>query len=181
VQSQSRWHSNLEWTVHPMLTKCRIRARDNCTVDKFLSSDWYRNTYFPYSSRTRSLWEITVLPITTNLKQRSVEFKVRNQGIFCMYVTVLWAEAHDIVLLRREAATWFFLLTFFPRKNAYLCLLWRGTRLGPTVRYVVQIQRAGRCVTCTVPRFIAFFPLIDLAWSFARGYYCAVMVTCLSV
>ncbi len=40
--------------------KFRIRPRDNCTVDKFLSSDWYRNTYFPYSSRTRSLWEITV-------------------------------------------------------------------------------------------------------------------------
>ncbi len=75
---------------------------------------------------------------------------------------LLWAEAHDIVLLRRETATGFFFLHSPPEEMLYLCLLWRGTRLGPTVRYV-QIQRGDSCVTCIVPLFIAFSPLIDLA------------------
>ncbi len=42
----------------------------------------------------------------------------------------------------------FFFLHSSPEKKLYFCLLWQGTRLGPTVHYV-QIQRAGRCVTCT--------------------------------
>jgi hypothetical protein len=148
VQSQSRWHSNLERTVHPMLTKCRIRARDICMVDKFLSSDWYCNSYFFHTQAVPGVYE----RILYYLSQREFEAKSsRVQGKEPGgYLYVCYCEPKLMISFpyAEKLPPGFFFLRSSPEKMLYLFFLWRGTRLGPTVRHV-QIQRAGRCITCT--------------------------------